>query len=122
MRSILRAEGHNAVHVHINLANVGADRRGDRDRRRVRPAAPERRDVPFGVGALKARHHRDLPGLHGLEQLRIVDVLDARLRERAIRLDPHLMPEQTPRPPAERLNRHRDEASIARASGTSDTW
>ena len=79
-----------AVDVGVDQAFVGLQRRRDRDRRRVRAAAAERRDVAFRIDALEARDDHDLARVEIGEHALAVDLADARLRERAVGLDRHL--------------------------------
>ena len=54
-----RVGAEDAGDVGVDLADVGADGGGQRDRGRVRAAAPERRDVLGGRDALEAGHEHD---------------------------------------------------------------
>ena len=80
-----RVGGVDAVDVGVDVAAVGLDRGGDRDRRGVGAAAAERGDAAgVLVHALEAGDHRDLLALlEALDQLGAVDVEDAR---RAVRV------------------------------------
>jgi hypothetical protein len=61
-----RVGGEDAVHVRVDLACVGAESGGERDRRRVRAAAAERRDVEVGGDALEAGDEDDPVGVERL--------------------------------------------------------
>ena len=52
-----RVGGVDAVHIGVDLADVGINAPGDGHRRRVRPAATERGDVAVGVDALESGDH-----------------------------------------------------------------
>ena len=51
-----------AVDIRINAAEIGVQEGRQRDRRRIGTAAAERRNIPGGVHALKARCQHDAPG------------------------------------------------------------
>ena len=64
LRHDARIGGVDAVDVGVDVAAVGLDRGGDRDRRGVGAAAAERGDAAgVLVHALEAGDHRDLPAL-----------------------------------------------------------
>ena len=68
-----------AVHVGVILAYVGLEHRADCDKRRVAPAAAQRREVAFGRDALEAGDDHDLTLIELLEDPLLVDRLNARL-------------------------------------------
>ena len=55
-----------AVHVGVDLADVGADRAGHRHRGQVRAAAAERRDLVLARQALEPRQDHDVAGVERL--------------------------------------------------------
>ena len=62
VRADARVAGVDAVDVGVDLAAVGLERRGERDRARVGAAAAERRDVVVLVDALEAGDHDHASG------------------------------------------------------------
>ena len=73
-----------AVDVGVDLALVGLERGGERDARRVRTAAAERRDVAVGIDALESGDDDDGAGGEIGANPVLVDRQDARLGERAV--------------------------------------
>ena len=73
-----RIGGVDAVHVGVDLALVGLQRRGQRHRRGIRAAAAERGDVALAVDPLEARDHRHAARSKIAAQARFVDRVDAR--------------------------------------------
>ena len=76
--------------VGVDLALVGAERRGERDRRRVRATSAEGRDVVVGRDALEAGDDRHDPRLERLDEAMRPDLDDARLGVRRVGDDPRL--------------------------------
>ncbi len=75
-----------AVDVGVDVAAVGLQRRRQRHRRGVGPAAAQRGDPVVRADALEAGHDRHLPGRHARQQRRAVDPVDPRLAVRAVRV------------------------------------
>ena len=99
-----------AVDVGVDLADVGLERRRDRDRRGVGAAAPERGDVALLVDALEAGDHGDPAAVAArCEDAPRVDALDARARERAVGADAHLVAGERARLAARALDREREQ-------------
>ena len=75
-----RVGGVDAVDVRVDVAALGLERRGERDRARVRAAAAERGDASGrAMHPLEARDHGDLAALgEAVEDRGAVDVGDAR--------------------------------------------
>ena len=84
--------GVDAVDVGVDVAAVGRNRRGERDRGGVRAAAPERRHPVGGCAPLEAGDDRDLARVEGLDQPRSVDLGDAGLAMEVVGEDRDLPP------------------------------
>ena len=93
--------------VGVDLAHLGADRRRDRDRRRVRAAAAQRRHVMRGRDALKAGDEHDQVLVERLADPVGADVEDPRLGVGGVGDDPRLGAGQRDRAVAEVVDRHR---------------
>ena len=112
MRSTFRASGQirvDPVDVGVDLAHVRLEGSGERDRAGVRASPAERRDVARRVDSLEAGDDRHPPPIEHLAQARVVDRLDARLRERAVGPHPYLMPEEGARRRPGRVQRDRQQ-------------
>ena len=79
-----RIGAEDARDVGVDLADLGAERRGHRDRRRVRAAAAERRHVVARRDALEARDEDDLAVVERGRDPVGADVEDPRLRVRGV--------------------------------------
>jgi hypothetical protein len=99
--------GEDARHVGVDLADVGADGGGERDRGGVRAAAPERRHVLGGAHALEAGDEHDVVLVERGHDPVGADVEDPRLRVRGVRDDPGLRAREGDRAVAEVVDRHR---------------
>ncbi len=82
--------GVDAVDVGVDVAALGAKRRGQRHGRSVRAAAAERCDAPVGPEPLETRDDRVQPLGELAVEIGRVDVEDPRRAMRAGRLDRHL--------------------------------
>src|SRR3546814_10842734 len=71
--------GVDAVDIGEDVAAVGVQCGGERNRRRIGTAAAERRDPVSRRQSLKAGDHRDLPLIETSDQVLRLDTLDARL-------------------------------------------
>ena len=94
-----------------DLAAVGADRHGERDRRGVGAAATERRDVHVLGRALEAGDHHDVAAFELIEHALRDDVDDPRRAVRAARPDAGLRAGERDRRRARRVQRHREQRS-----------
>jgi hypothetical protein len=98
-----------AVDVGVDLADVGAERRRERNRRRVGAAAAEGRRIGVGRDALEAGDDHDLAvrerGAHALRP----DLDDSRLPVRGVGEDPGLGSRQRDGVAAEVEDRHREQ-------------
>ena len=102
-----------AFDVGVDLAQLGAERRRQRDRRRVRAPAAERRDVGRLGHALEARDDRDLAFRQRFTDPVRAHVDDLRAPVVRRRYDPRLRPGERDRVVSELLDRdgkqrHRD--------------
>src|SRR6476646_6591833 len=96
--------------VGVDLADLGAQRGGDRHRRRVRAAPAERRDVAAVAGdALEPSDEHDPVLVEGVANAVGPHVQDPRLGVRGVGDDPCLRPGQRDRVVAEVVNGHRAE-------------
>ena len=93
--------------VGVDLADLGAQRRGERDRRGVRAAAPERRHVVARRDALKAGDQHDLLLIERRRDAVGADVEDPRLGVGGVGDDAGLRAGQRQRLVAEVVDRHR---------------
>ena len=93
--------------VGVDLAHLGADRGGQRDRGRVRAAATERGHVAARRHALEAGDEHDQVLVERLADPVGAHVEDPRLRVRGVGDDPRLRAGQRDRPVAEVVDRHR---------------
>ena len=108
-----RVGGVDAVDVGVDVAAVGVERRGERHRRGVRAAAPERRHpAARRMNALEAGDDRDLAARETLDDRLAIDVLDARRAVRVVGLDRDL-----PALPRTRLEPHVLEHDRQQAGG-----
>ena len=108
----------NAVHVGVDLARVGAESGGERDGRRVRAAAAERRDVVVGRDPLEAGDEHDPLRVECLVDAARANVDDLRLAVGGVGDDPRLRPRQRDRLVTEVVDRHRTQrAGDALADG-----
>ena len=96
-----------AVDVGVDLAGLRAERRGERDGRRVRAAAAERRDVEVGRDALEAGDEDDPLRVERLVDPARADVDDLRLAVRRVGDDAGLRAGERDRLVAEVVDRHR---------------
>ena len=94
-------------HVRVDLAHVRLHGGGEGDRRGVRPAAAQRRDVARGGDALEAGHEHDQVLLERLADAVGAHVEDARLRVRRVRDDAGLRARERDRPVPEVVDGHR---------------
>ena len=85
-----RVGGKDTVHIGVDDELVGAQRRGERHRARIRAAAPERCDIAALVDALKPRHDRNAPRVQLPPDARGIDHFDLRVAVRAVRFNGHL--------------------------------
>ena len=76
-----RVGAEDARHVGVDLADVGADRRGERDRGGVRAPAAERRDVARGADALESGHEHDAVLVE-----RVADAIGAHVEDAGLRM------------------------------------
>lgn len=108
-RNLPRVGRVDAVHIGVNLAQVGVHRSRDRHRARVAAAAAQRRHIVVLVDALKARDDDDVaPGDFRTDALR-VDALDARAAVRRGGGKARLPAEQGDNRVAKLLDRHREQ-------------
>ena len=109
VRHDARVGGEHARDVGVDLAG-GAERGRERDRRRVRAAAAERRDLHrVAREALEAGDEDDLVLVEGVPDPVAADLADLGLHVRRIGEDAGLRARQRDRLLAEVVNRHRDE-------------
>ena len=101
-----RVGGVDPVHVRVDLAAVGLQRRGQRDRGQVRAAPAERGDVPVVVLSLETRDDHDVARVEILEDFLRRNVGDLRLGVEAVGDDPRLRAGQRDGGDAERVQRH----------------
>ncbi len=80
----------NAVHVGVNLARLGSQRRRQGNRRGVAAAAPQRGDVHIIGDALKAGHDHDPAAVEHLADAGGIDRADAGFGVRTVRQQPDL--------------------------------
>ncbi len=122
LRHDARVGGVDAVDVGIDVAAFGADRGRDRDRRRVRAAAAERRDAAgLLVHALEAGDDGDLLVLlEALDQFGAVDVEDARRGVRVVGQDRQLPALPGARIDAHALQHHREQPGGDLLAGRDD--
>jgi len=85
-----------SVDVGVDLADVRLERRCDRHGRRVRAAAPERRDAAVLRDPLKARHDRHFAGAERGPKRRGADRADTSSSEGVVRHDRYLKAEKRP--------------------------
>ena len=112
LRLDARVGGVDAVDVGVDVAAIGLDRRGHRDGRGVRTAAPERGDAVVGRDALEAGEHRHLALGEAPDDLGGVDLLDAGGAMGAVGADRHLPALPGARVDAHRLQRDRQEPAV----------
>ena len=105
-RADARIGGVDAVDVGVDLAHVGSDAPGHRDRRGVGAAAAERGDVAGGVDALEAGDHGDVAAREGVHDALVVDLHDLGLGVGAVGLDARLASGEAHRLVAARLDGH----------------
>ena len=104
------------AHVGVDLADVGAQRGGERDRRGVRAAAAERRHVERVLrDALEARHEHDLAVVERRADAVGPHLEDARLGVRGVGDDARLRAGQRDRLVAEVVDHHRGQRARDRA-------
>ena len=108
-RHHVRVRREHAVHVGVDLADVGIERGGHGHGAGVGPAPPERRDVAVVVDALEAGQHGHAAALQRGEQLRPVDALDARAAVGRVGAHAHLGAGEGARRLTELLDRHRQQ-------------
>ena len=106
-----RVCGVDAVDVGVDVATIGLDRRGHRDRRCVRTATAQRRHPAIVHHALETGDDGDLAGLHRRDQRIGLDRADARLGMGLDRADRQLPAQPAARVHADRLQRHRQQAA-----------
>ena len=105
-----RIGAEHAAHVGVDLADLGAQRGGDRDRGRVRAAAAERRDVAaVARDPLEPGDEHDPVLVERVANAIGAHVQDPRLGVRGVGDDPGLRPGQRDRVVAEVVDRHRAE-------------
>jgi hypothetical protein len=85
-----RITGEDALHVRVDLANVGLDRCGDRDRCEVAAAAAQGGDLPLHRLPLKARDDHDVAVVEKAVDLLWRKVRDLRLGVHTVGDDPRL--------------------------------
>ena len=112
-----RIAGVNAVHIGVDLANVGLQRRRDGDRRQVGPAAAERGDLPLVRLPLEPGDDADIPFLEVVFHLPRGDVGDLGFRVDAACDDAGLRAGERDRLAAERIDRHRGEGDRGLLAG-----
>ena len=105
----VRVGGVDAVHVGVDLADVGAERGGEGHRREVGAAPAERRDVVLLGHALEARHDRDVAVVEGPPDLVAVDPDDPGPGVRGVGPDPGLLAGERARLVAGGVDRHGEE-------------
>ncbi len=107
-----RVRGVDAVHVGVDVAALGLERRGEGHGRGVRAAAAERRDAPVGAEPLEARDD----GVQAFGELLVeigrVDLKDTRGAVRARGADRHLPSLPGPRRNAHLLQGERHQARV----------
>ena len=106
IRHDTRVSGINAVHIRIDLAQVRAQHRRNRNRSRIRTAAAEGSHVAHLVDALKACHDADLSIIQLSAQALCRHALDPRIRIVAVGFQADLPAGQRNHGKAELLDRH----------------
>ena len=110
LRHDARVGGEDAVDVAVDLADIGLERRGERDGGRVRAAASERRDVAgVAVEALEAGDDHDRALVERFAQPHRGDIDDAGGAVRGIRDHARLAAGERARLEAHRVDRHRQQ-------------
>ena len=102
-----RVGGEHARDIGVDLAHLGADRRRQRDRGRVRAAAPERRHIAARRDSLKAGDEHDPVLVQRLADAVRAHIEDPCLRVGRVGDDPCLRSGQRDRAVAEVVDRHR---------------
>ena len=82
-----RVHGEDAVHVRVDLARAGSERRGERDRGRVGSAAAERGDVELGRHPLEPCHEDDPASVERVVDAPRAHLDDLRLAVHRVRHD-----------------------------------
>ena len=104
-----RVGGEDALDVGVDLAHVGLERGRERDRRRVRPAAAERRHLLRSRDALEAGDEHDRPLRERVVDALRPDLEHLRARVLGVGDDARLRARERDRGVAEVVDRHRGE-------------
>ena len=116
-RADARVGAVDAGDVRVDLAAIGAQCGGQRHRRRVAAAAPQRRDVEVVRGALEAGDDHGPPGRKLTLDPRRLDACDARAPEDGVRADPGLHAAEADRVAPQLVQRHREQRRGDRLAG-----
>jgi 2-polyprenyl-6-hydroxyphenyl methylase/3-demethylubiquinone-9 3-methyltransferase len=106
VRHDARVGGVNAVHVRVNLAEVGLERGGKRNRRQIRTAAAQRRDLAFRRLALEAGHDDDIARFEQFVDFLRRDVVNPGLGMNHVGDDARLRAGERHRGHVQRVQRH----------------
>src|SRR5690606_40884254 len=74
-----------AIHIRINVTEIGLHGSGNGNRARIGTATTKRRDPVVGAKTLETRNHCNLPLAHAADKLAAINLADTGRTMRAIR-------------------------------------